>query len=125
MNKGNDTVATLALGVVPSYRTGRLTVFGGATARNHPTITEKILTNLPDSDAEVQGGPFNVTLAAGAAFDLGSGVKATMLVHQTVTRDPVMYGPSLAAMLSIPFGGTDSQQQQRTSLPPGLTSASR
>jgi len=104
MEKGTDTIATFALAVVPSYRTGRLTLFGGATARNHPTVTEKDLTDDPNSDADVRAGPFNLTLQAGASFDLGGGVRASMIVHQTVTRDPVSYGPSMAAMLAIPLG---------------------
>jgi len=117
MDKGTDTVATFALGVIPSYRVGRLTVFGGATIRNHPTITEKILTDEP-GDAEVRGGPFNLTVHVGAAVDLGGGVRASLLLDQTVTADPVSYGPGVAAMLAIPFGGNSAHGRQ----PPGASS---
>lgn len=104
MSTGRDQVPTIALAIVPSYRAGRLTVFGGFTARNHPTIIEKIDTVLPNEPADVQSGPFNITAQAGAEIEISSGVTASVLVHQTLTRDPVIYGPSLAAMLTIPLG---------------------
>jgi hypothetical protein len=103
MDKGSDSVPTLAFGVTPSYRSGPVTVFGGFTARNQPTITEKIETNLP-GPADVQEGPYNITGHAGVALDLGGGVKASLLVHQTITSDPIAYGPGVGLMLSIPLG---------------------
>ncbi len=104
MSSGRDQVPTAAIAIVPSYRTGRLTVFAGFTARNHPTIIEKTETVLANEPADVQSGPFNVTAQAGAEIEIASGVRASLLVHQTLTRDPVIYGPSLAAMLTIPLG---------------------
>lgn len=100
--EGADSVATFAFGLIPSYRSGKLTVFGGMTIRNQPTVEEKLETVLP-GDAGVEGGPWNVTLHVGAEYDFGV-ARMGVLVHQTVTRDPIEYGPSLAAMLTIPFG---------------------
>lgn len=101
-DRGSDPVATFALGIIPSYRTGNLTVFGGMTMRNQPTIDEKAI-DLGE-DPEVQGGPLNFTLHAGAEVDVGAGVRLSLIAHQTVSRDPIDYAPSLAAMVTIPFG---------------------
>jgi hypothetical protein len=103
-NTGADDEPTLGFALVPSYKTGSLTLFGGVTIRNHPTVTQTTVTTLPDSDGDVQAGPFNATVHAGLGIDLGGGVTAKLLVHQTVTRDPVSYGPGVGLMLSIPLG---------------------
>jgi hypothetical protein len=102
-DRGTDIVPTLALGVTPSYRVDHVIVFGGMTARNHPTITEKLGTTTPDSDADVQAGPFNLTAMLGAALDLGY-ARASLFLHQTLTRDPVSYRPGVGMMLTIPMG---------------------
>jgi hypothetical protein len=101
---GTDVVPTLATSVTPSYRSGRFTLFGGVTLRNHPTIPEKIETVDPNSDADVQAGPYNVTLHGGASVELGAGIRALLFVHQTVTIDPIRYWPGVGLMLSIPLG---------------------
>ena len=46
----------------------------------------------------------NVTLHAGIGVDVGSGVRANLFVHQTVTRDPIAYGPAIGMTVSIPLG---------------------
>ncbi len=99
---GNDSISTWAIGVVPSYRSGALTVFGGATMRNQPTVESKFETDLP-GDAGVQAGSPNLTLHAGAEYDFGP-VKLAAVIHDTVTSQPISYAPSLAAVLSIPLG---------------------
>lgn len=103
-NTGATNTPTAGLAVIPSYRHGRMIYFGGVTVRNHPTITEKTTTNLPDQDGDVQDGPLNVTLHAGIGVDVGSGVRANLFVHQTVTRDPIAYGPAIGMTVSIPLG---------------------
>ena len=37
------------------------------------------------------------------------GVRLGVIVQQTVTTNPIIYGPSLGAMLSIPLGETRPQ----------------
>jgi len=113
-DRGASVVPTLAFAIVPSYRTGPLTYFGGFTARNQPTITEKTITTVPDSDGDVQGGPFNITAHAGVAVELGAGVRASLMVHQTITRDPIAYGPGVGLMISLPLG----RDQPRIAQPP-------
>ncbi|MDB4959649.1 MAG: hypothetical protein JWO36_7218 [Myxococcales bacterium] len=122
MDHGSDSVPTLALAVIPSYRIGRVTIFGGGTVRNHPTITEKIVTNLP-GPAEVQQGPVNVTLHGGADVELGAGIRASLIVHQTVTADPVTYGPGASLIFTIPLGSDVPHPSPATpaSGPPGAT----
>jgi hypothetical protein len=102
VDRGASNVATLGVAVTPSYRVGPVTVFGGATLRNHPTLDEKVHQEPYSSPPEVQMGPLNATLAAGVAyayeaFELG------VEVHQTIHADPVSYGPSIG--LWIAFGG--------------------
>ena len=115
-DKGSDSVPTLAFGLTPSYRTGRVTFFGGITVRNHPTIDPTIRTNIP-MDPDVSSGPYNATLHAGAAVELGAGVRASLLVHETITTNPVVYGPSLALMVSIPLG-RDADKPPAAATPP-------
>jgi len=99
---GADTVATIGFGLTPSYKTGPFTAFGGLFVRNHPTITRKdkeVFDDI-DGDGDVEGGPANLLLHAGFAYELGGGVSALVLVHQDVTRDPVAYGPGVGLALS-------------------------
>jgi hypothetical protein len=100
--QGTDNATTYAFGVVPSYHTGSLTVFGGVTVRNQPTVPGKVLTDNP-GDAGVQDGAPNLTLHAGIEADLGW-MRVGVVVHDTVTSAPISYGPSVAAMIAIPLG---------------------
>lgn len=106
VDSGNDDVATIALGLIPSYRNGRWTVYGGLTVRNHPTVTEKSVQTGTATDGDVQAGPANLIASAGAELDLDS-VRLALLLQQDLTRDPVAYGPSLGAMLTVPLGRDD------------------
>ena len=90
--------------VITSYRTGRMTYFGGVTVRNQPTITEEYTTNIPDNDGGPNAGKFNLTFHAGVGVDVGSGVHASVFVDDTVPGDPVSYGPSVGMQLEIPLG---------------------
>lgn len=98
---GSSTVPSIAFAVVPSYRTGRFTVFGGVTARNHPTITEKIDTNLP-TDPDVMPGPLNFIIHAGASVALGR-VRMSVVIHQDLNANPVRYGPGVGALITLPL----------------------
>lgn len=67
---GTATRSTVGLGVTPSYQRGNLTLFGGAFARNHPTIERKdtdIVGQRGDTDDGVSRGPLNLMLHAGAS----------------------------------------------------------
>ena len=99
-----EIIPTLGVAVITSYRTGRMTYFGGATLRNQPTITELNLTTIPDNDGGPSSGKFNLTLHAGVGVDIGSGVQASAFIDQTIPSDPVSYGPSVGMQLEIPLG---------------------
>ena len=102
--KGSDSIGQLALAVVPSYRTGKVTYFGGLTAANHPTLIEKGTELATDTDGNVQSGPLNVIAHAGVSLDLGGGVTASAYVAQDLATDPVRYRPSVGAAVSLPLG---------------------
>jgi hypothetical protein len=122
MDRGKAPVATLGLGITPSYRSGRVTVFGGVLGRNHPTLTEKLVTEAP-GPADVRSGPANFTFHLGADVELGAGVRASLIMHQTIPNNPVAYGLGLGAMLTIPLGrDAAARPAPPRSGPPGVTS---
>lgn len=107
-DSGIESVSGLGLGVVPSYRVGSVTYFAGINARSHPDIEQKGV-EMPGENFEggdVKPGPLNVTLSAGAEMSFGP-LKGSLIAYQTVTRDPVQYGPGIAALLTIPIGRPD------------------
>jgi hypothetical protein len=91
--------------IIPSWRSGRVTVFGGATVRNHPTVPkgEVVVGNPDDDEGPVRGGPANWVAQVGGEVELGAGVRAMALLYQPLTRDPVSYGPSLGIGLTVPL----------------------
>jgi hypothetical protein len=111
--KGRDTVTTIGVGFTPTYRTGNVTWFGGISMREHPTIEQKGTEHGGDFVADVTSGPPAWTLSAGAQLDFGP-VKGSIVVYQTLTDDPVEYGPSMAAMVVVPLG------KRRPQTPPGM-----
>jgi hypothetical protein len=104
-NRGRATVPQIAVGVVPTYRVGPTKLFGGVTIRNHPTIEQKGVEHGDDGgDSEVDAGPLNVVLSAGVETELFSGLRGGLVVYGPVNGEPVRYGPSVAAMLTLPLG---------------------
>jgi hypothetical protein len=103
---GRANPASLGLGITPSYRTGRVTVFGGVFARNHPTTLRKQYdTQVPATDdGDVQNGPFNVLVHAGVEIALTSAVSALVQIHQDLVANPVQYGPAVGVALSGRLG---------------------
>jgi hypothetical protein len=103
VDRGRDVVGTAALGVTPSYRSGPWTVFGGMTVRNHPTMIEEVTSEWVAPEPDVQEGPFNATAAAGIGFRQDN-VEVVADVHQTLTTDPVRYGPAVALTFKVSGG---------------------
>lgn len=98
---GIANVGTLGLGLTPSYKQGKWTLFGGAFARNHPTVQRKGMEyGYIDAEDEVDRGPLNVLLHAGAAYQLHRQITAILKVDQNLTTVPVQYGPTIAFALS-------------------------
>jgi hypothetical protein len=107
ISHGRADPVTLGIGVTPSYRTGRVTLFGGAFARNHPTTTRKeVDVDITFSDdGAVHDGPFNVLLHAGVEVELERWLSAMLLVHQDLASNPVQYGPGIGVALTARLGG--------------------
>jgi hypothetical protein len=103
-----DSIGVYSLAVIPSYHTGRITLFGGGTVRNHPTIdkgsVEGPIDPLFETDDEVESGPPNFILHAGLDVELGQGIRAMAIVYQPIDREPVDYGPTLGIGLTLPLG---------------------
>jgi hypothetical protein len=103
------SVSVLSLGLVPSWHEGRWTVFGGLTAKNHPTNTkgeiDSVLSSPDESDADdIRPGPFNLIAAVGAEVELAHGVRGLVQLYQPLTQEPVVYGPSVGVEITVPLG---------------------
>ncbi|HEU0034754.1 MAG TPA: hypothetical protein VFQ53_29220 [Kofleriaceae bacterium] len=114
--EGNDSVDTFAASVTPSYQASKdLTVFGGVTVRNHPTIKEKDVVVDPvfDDGPEVESGPANIILSGGVDIGLADGaVRVSGVAYWDVTQNPAKYGPGLGVLFTVPLG------QRRSQTPP-------
>ncbi|HUQ04240.1 MAG TPA: hypothetical protein VM261_17195 [Kofleriaceae bacterium] len=108
MTEDRATISQLAVGVVPTYRAGKMNLWGGLTFRNHPTIEQKGTEVGVDISDEVEEGSFNTVLSAGADLELGGGFRAGATLYQVVQGEPAKYGPSLAVMITIPLGRHDT-----------------
>jgi hypothetical protein len=107
---GHDLVGTFAASITPSYRIDdTVTVFGGVTVRQHPTLEQKGQEMDPlFQEPEVESGPANFIVSGGAevAF-LDGGIVASALAYYDVSQTPAKYKPGVAVMLSFPFGKVD------------------
>ena len=81
IERGTDNVATLGLGVLPSYKVGQLTAFGGVFVRNHPTTLRKEFNTNLDNGGDVDEGPFNILLDAGVAFDFTKQLAGSVVIN--------------------------------------------
>lgn len=108
VDHGRANPLTLGIGIAPSYRTGRVTYFGGLFARNHPTTLRKeynVSAFNGDGDGDVQSGPFNALLHVGVEVELQPWLSALVIVHQDVVANPVQYGPGVGLALTARLGG--------------------
>jgi len=104
VERGTDSVATLGLGVSPSYKVGQLTAFGGVFARNHPTTLRKEFNTQLVDGGNVESGPFNILLDAGVAYDFTKQLSGSLIINQNLTANPVQYGPGLQVALTAKLG---------------------
>ncbi len=108
MEEGRASVSQLAVGVIPTYSTGKFNAWGGLTFRNHPTIKQKGTEIGVDFEDEVEEGSFNTVLSVGGDMELGGGFRAGATLYQVVQGKPAQYGPSVAVTLTIPLGRRDT-----------------
>ena len=107
IERGRAGIPVISIGMIPSYRFERWTVYGGLTARNHPTIERGEIESDLDFDSgsdEVSAGPFNLVASAGVDVPLHRSLRASLQLYQAITQTPVAYGPTLAVAVAIPFG---------------------
>ncbi|HEY5922008.1 MAG TPA: hypothetical protein VIV11_10080 [Kofleriaceae bacterium] len=92
-SSGTTDVPSMALGIVPSYRLGAWTWFGGITGRTHPTLDARVVNH--GLDPIVQTGPFNAVVHGGVAYEAGELIQFVVDLHHVVTADPVAYAPGI------------------------------
>jgi hypothetical protein len=114
---GSDIVEQLAASVTPSYKLDDdITLFGGLTIRQHPTIDQKGMGTVID-DVEVRPGPANYIVSGGIEASLANdAVLLSAMAYYDLSRDIAKYGPGMALMVSLPFGKRKPPQQP----PPGM-----
>jgi hypothetical protein len=116
MHHGSESVGTLGLSLIPTYRRGNVALFAGAYARRHPTIVRKgSEMYASDYDQDVDGGRYNWLLDAGIEYRLPV-ISVMATVQQNLTRDPVAYGPSFG--LAIAFRVPDRKPARVAAEPP-------
>ena len=118
-DRGTDSVDTFAASLTPSFKLDEdITLFGGLTVRNHPTIQQKG-TNMGTvlDDVEVESGPANYLVSAGIEGALADGnVLLAAVAYYDISQNPAQYGPGMGVMVSLPFGRRAKQQPP----PPGM-----
>jgi hypothetical protein len=107
MERGRDSVGTIAFSITPSYRVSpEVALFGGVTVRQHPTLEQKGLETDPlFRSPEVDSGPFNYIVSGGAELSLADGaVLASGVVYWDISQTPAKYKPGVGMMISLPLG---------------------
>ncbi len=105
--KGRDNVGQLAASITPSYKISpELTLFGGVTMRQHPTIEAKGMEQDPlFSEPEVHSGPVNFLVSAGGEVSFADGaVLASGMLYWNASQTPAKYKGGLGVMMSVPLG---------------------
>jgi hypothetical protein len=104
IDERSELVLGGAAALVPSWHFGRFTFFGGATARNHPTIDKRDVRTSFVRDIEgPTSGSMMLILSAGIEAELGGGLRGSLGVYQPAFGSPVEYSPTINASLTIPL----------------------
>jgi hypothetical protein len=113
---------TLGLAVTPSYRSGPLTIFGTAFARNHPTVERKTIEEGIPNQTPIENGPLNLTLAVGVSYRFAEGISGLATITQEVLRDPLQYYPGVGVALQLELGEKwhRPEPQPVQTAPPGM-----
>ena len=104
IREDRELVLGYAFTLLPSWRVGRVSFFGGMTMRNHPTIDKKdVVTSFVGDVKGPTTGPPIFILSAGLEVDIAAGLRAGLGVYQPVPGGPVEYAPTVSASLTIPL----------------------
>jgi hypothetical protein len=104
IDRGTDSVATLGIGISPTYKANKLTVFGGLFGRNHPTTKRKESGSTFANGGDVENGPLNLLANIGASYDLSDHILGTLIINQNLIANPVQYGPGIQLSLTAKLG---------------------
>jgi hypothetical protein len=109
VNRGRTQIPVMTLGVVPNWRVSRnVSLFGGVSARNQPTVDRGGIEIGDDQSSDVTAGDLNVMVEAGAEVTLGTdGLKAMAMVYKNIGGTPLDYPATFAVSLSFGFGHVD------------------
>jgi len=97
---GTESTGSLAVALTPTYRFGNVAVFGGVYGRRHPTIRRKGTEVGMEYDQDIEKGDMNWLLHAGVELN-ASVFSFSASIQQDLTREPVMYGPSVGLAIAV------------------------
>lgn len=118
VDEGRSVRAVGGFSVIPSFRPSEhWSLYGGLTARNHPTIPRTGIEGDIDLGAEVEGGPLNVTAIGGVEYQHQSGIRASLHAYQTLTANPVQYYPVVGLAVVLPLWRLPSRDVDRSRAP--------
>lgn len=100
MHNGNESTGSIGFAITPTYRIGRVALFGGMYTRRHPTIQRKGTEIGAEYDQDIRRGNYNYLLHAGVEVQ-ASVFSLSATIQQDLTADPVQYGPSLGVAIAI------------------------
>jgi len=103
----SDNVDTFAASFIPTYRASKqVTVYGGVTLRNHPTIQQKGMEMDPLFSApQVESGPAQLMISGGAEFSIADGaLLASAVAYWDSSQNVAKYTPGLGLMVTVPLG---------------------
>ena len=102
VDHSREMIPVVSLGVIPTYKVApAVSVFGGLTIRNHPTIEKSDIEIGIDIDEEVESGPANAIGSVGAEFLLSENIRLTGYLHRPIAAKPVVYGLTAGFMLTF------------------------
>lgn len=100
VQRGNAAVGVLAYSLVPAYRSGRWTVFGGLYLTPHPSVRRKSTEAGPAAyDSEVEAGDMNLVVHAGVELSVRQ-LSVLAQIQDDLSVSPVSYAPSFGLAIA-------------------------
>lgn len=102
----SDTAPLYRAAIVPSYRSGAVTVFASVQMTNDILVPNLVTITDDDQDAEATVGGAALIPSAGASVRIGDGVTLTTQIAKPFNTT-VEHGPQLDFTLGYELGGGD------------------